>query len=714
MLFTDEILEIELKKYFGYNEFRPYQKEIIQSLLQGKDVLAILPTGAGKSICYQLPALIQTGTAIVVSPLISLMQDQVVSLFKNGIPAAFINSSLTYGDLQTVLHELSDYKLLYVAPERLVETQFLERLKNISISFFVIDEAHCISQWGHSFRTEYRQLTILKQAFPNVPIIALTATATHDVEKDIQNQLAMKTPTLIKGSFDRPNLTIKVNQKGDTEQQLLNFLEKRNNESGIIYCSTRKGVEKTYAFLKISGFSVEKYHAGLSEKERSLAQHVFLHDQVNLMVATVAFGMGIHKPDVRFIVHMDMPKTIEQYYQEIGRAGRDGLPAECMMFYSRQDFVVYNKFLDDLKDDFIRKQTREKTDQMYKFCISLDCRRRELLRYFGENYRLECQGCDNCTNETEQIDGTEIAQKILSCVYRLKQNVGLRLVVEVLCESKRQILLDRGYQTIPTYGALKHLSEQEVRYYVENLIYRNLLQMTQGDYPVLKWTTASNEFIVEKKSIFFKKRVFSEKKIDRKRSQQQVKTSLQYDQLLYESLRNLRQRYAQEEGVPLYVVFSDRSLQEMAVYFPQTKEEFCRINGVGPIKWVKYGNEFLEEIHKFRKTPLHHQREKSLTSLARTSSSMETIKLYLQGKNIEQIIEERQLARSTILSHLVEAIQTGVQVDISSLVSLEKQKAIRSVIDEIGIDALKPIKEKLPEDISYDDIRLVSAFYRQC
>lgn len=413
-LLLEDRLEEELKRYFGYNTFRVYQKEIIQSLLRKEDVLAILPTGAGKSLCYQLPALLQQGTAIVISPLISLMQDQVVSLYKNGISAAFLNSSLLYQDIQSVLQQISDYKLLYVAPERLIDPQFLERLKETTISFFVIDEAHCISQWGHSFRVEYRKLSILKETFPHCPIIALTATATHDVEKDIQVQLAMQNPKIIKGSFDRPNLTIRLEPKIQVDKQLQVFLEQQKNQPGIIYAATRKGVENTFTQLQQAGYAVGRYHAGLSDQEKSVSQHAFLHDQLTLMVATVAFGMGVHKPDIRFIVHLDMPRTIEQYYQEIGRGGRDGLPAECLMLYSTQDFMIYKSFLDDVEDLVIRKQMKLKTESMYRFCTSLKCRRRELLRYFGEYFPQErCGACDNCLEEAEQIDGTVIAQKIL-------------------------------------------------------------------------------------------------------------------------------------------------------------------------------------------------------------------------------------------------------------------------------------------------------------
>jgi ATP-dependent DNA helicase RecQ len=707
-------LEEELKRYFGYNTFRAYQKEIIQALLRKEDVLAILPTGAGKSLCYQLPALLQAGTAIVISPLISLMQDQVVSLYKNDISAAFLNSSLSYHDIQSVLNNISDYKLLYVAPERLVDPQFVERLKETTVSFFVIDEAHCISQWGHSFRVEYRKLSFLKQTFPHCPVIALTATATHDVEKDIQVQLAMRNPTVIKGSFDRPNLTIRLHPRIQVDKQLQAFLEQQGDRPGIIYSATRKGVDNTFEQLQKAGYAVGKYHAGLSEQQRSASQHAFLHDQVTIMVATVAFGMGVHKPDIRYIVHLDMPRTVEQYYQEIGRAGRDGLPAECLMLFGAQDIIIYKSFLEEVEDAEIRKQMKAKTESMYRLCTSLKCRRVELLRYFGESFPQEaCGACDNCLEEAEQVDGAVIAQKILSCVYRLRQNIGIRMVCDVLRGSKNQNIMSRGYDQISTYGLLSELSEQEVRYYVECLLHLRILKLTEGEYPVLKWTESAAAVINGKQAVFFKKRNFKAKKEEKEKMKSRETITLNYDETLFEALRQLRLRTAREEEVPPFVVFNDRALQEMAVYFPQTQQEFVKINGVGPIKWVKYGKKFLELICAHGGSRMPIEREAVVAPLQRRSSLEETVTLYQQGQGLEQIVQIRQLARSTILTHLVEAIQLGSDLNLSSLVPIERQEAIKRVIHEIGAEKLTPIKEKLPPDFTFDEIRLVAAFFRR-
>jgi ATP-dependent DNA helicase RecQ len=704
-------LEEKLKEYFGYNSFRDYQKEIIQGVLDQKDVVAILPTGAGKSLCYQLPALLVEGTAIVVSPLISLMQDQVVSLYKNGISAAFINSSLRQQELSQVIEHLNDYKLIYVAPERLTEVNFLSRLKEAKLSFFVIDEAHCISQRGHSFRQEYRNLGILKKTFPDKPVIALTATATREVEKDLISQLNMKNPVIIKGSFDRPNLTLSIHPKVQSDKQLMRFLEERSGQSGIIYSSTRKGVESTFASLQAAGMKVGRYHAGLPDQERSASQHAFIYDQVEVMVATVAFGMGVHKPDVRFIVHLDMPRTIEQYYQEIGRAGRDGLPADCLMLYGLQDLILYKSFADDLQDPVIQREMKRKTDQLYRLCTSLDCRRKEILNYFGESYfQLGCKTCDNCMEEDNQFDGTLIAQKILSCVYRLRQQVGLRMVIDVLRGSNSQVLLQRNFHLLSTFGILAELSAEELRYYIESLVQMGFLLRTEGEYPILKWTEQSGSIIKDQAKVYFKKKVFIDKKIKpaQKAREQQI---FYYNEPLYQALKELRTGLAAAEKVPPFVVCSDRSLQEMATVFPSNEQEFIKVNGLGPIKWIKYGLQCLAVVSQFASEKPGIR--PAITPLKRSQSSEATASLYQQGESVEMIMKKRDLARSTVLTHLVEAIQQGMDLNIVELVSLETQQAIQQAIAKAGAEKLAPIKELLPESITYDEIRLVVAFHQR-
>lgn len=589
-------LEQQLKKWFGYNAFRPLQQDIIENILKQKDVLTVLPTGAGKSLCYQLPAVISSGTAVVISPLISLMQDQVNQLKKAGISAAYVNSSIPPIVQQDILDNLICYKLLYIAPERLQDSFFLKRLHEAEISFFVIDEAHCISQWGHSFRPDYRTLSLLKTQFSNKPIMALTATATVDVEKDIINALSLKDPYIAKASFDRPNLMIRAERKEKSDAQVKTFLAKHKNESGIIYAATRKNVDMLYDQLKNEGYLIAKYHAGLSENERHEALENFIHDKVQLMVATVAFGMGINKPDVRFVLHYDMPETIERYYQEIGRAGRDGLPASCLMLFSGKELMVYNFFSEEIEDEKLRKEMKRKTERMYAFCNSVQCRRVELLNYFGEKYLAQtCTECDNCVSDESTIDGTIIAQKILSCVKRLQEKFGVRHVIDVLRGSKNSNVLTRGHDQLSTYGLLKDSPEAEVRYYINSLISQGYLKTSSGDYPVLQCTETSLQALKGDCNILFRKKIFKEI------LEKAAKTTLAYNQELFDILRKLRLNLARENNIPPYVIFNDKTLYEMATYFPKTDNEFLSINGVGSQKLAQYGTIFLEEINAFCK-----------------------------------------------------------------------------------------------------------------
>jgi ATP-dependent DNA helicase RecQ len=588
-------LEEHLKALFGYNGFRHCQKQIISMLLEHKDVLAILPTGAGKSICYQLPAMLMPGITVVISPLISLMQDQVVALYKNGIPAAFLNSSLPPDEIQQLLQNLSSVKLLYIAPERLSDPVFIQHLQNTTVSLFAIDEAHCISQWGHSFRQEYRQLTLLKATFPNAPIIALTATATKEVEQDIIAQLAMKQPDVIKVSFDRPNLTFHIQEKTAPMDQLRAFLHKHPGKSGVIYAATRKKVDEIYECLHQEGFNPGKYHAGLSDAERSQRQQEFIYGQCLIMVATVAFGMGIHKPDIRFVVHMDMPKSIEQYYQEVGRAGRDDLPSECLMLYSTQEITIYNLFLNQITDVTVRQTTRAKTEQMLSLCRSSGCRRKELLRYFGENYPAkQCNGCDRCLGTSELIDESIIAQKILSCVFRLRQSFGIKYLIDVLKGAKTKPIFDKGHDRLSTYNLMPEYSEEDLRYYITMLIEQGYLERSEGDYPILRWTTASPKVISGELKFLISKR-------SKNKKSQKKRRDLECDQALFSQLSQLRQTFAQKARVPAFVVFGDKSLIEMAKSLPTTQEEMLQINGVGPVKWERYGRAFLDVILRYKR-----------------------------------------------------------------------------------------------------------------
>lgn len=709
-------LENDLKRFFGYNEFRHNQKEIISAILKRQDVLAILPTGAGKSICYQLPAMMMPGLAVVVSPLISLMQDQVLSLTKNGIPAAFLNSSLYAQDMHMVLNNMQAYKLLYVAPERLADKTFLERLQKIDVSFFAIDEAHCISQWGHSFRPDYRQLSLLKTAFPKANIIALTATATQDVQKDIISQLVMQTPYIEKASFNRPNLTLLIDYKENEKISLCQFLKKHVNESGIIYAATRKKVDETHQMLSDLGFTVGKYHAGMTDSERTTAQHHFVYGKINLIVATVAFGMGIHKPDIRFIVHVDMPRSIEQYYQEIGRAGRDGLPAECLMLYSAKDKEIYDYFLKDIEEKSVRESVKAKTDAMYSLCRTGYCRRKWLLGYFGEKYPADvCNNCDNCLNYVDDMDATIDAQKILSCVYRLQQGFGIKYVIDVLRGSRNKNILERRHDSLSTYGLMRDQSEGDLLLVINALLDQGYLKRSEGDYPLLQWTERSREVTSGATKMMIRRfKSFSERIVRRNQNTNDTIES-DYNPKLFKELVALRTEWATNTQVPPFVVFGDRTLMEMAFRYPTTRESMLGINGLSLTKWEKYGQSFVDCIQAFCNT--YPDTAKTQTKrpmfLETSPSSVESARLFRLGQSIAQIAQQRKLSPGTILDHLVEQITLGADLDISALVPASRQESINQAITAVGLEKLRPIKEALPEDFTYEEIKLVAAFKRR-
>ncbi|MFH1429798.1 MAG: DNA helicase RecQ, partial [Candidatus Margulisiibacteriota bacterium] len=705
-------LEDSLKAAFGYNNFLPYQKEIISHILDQEDVLGILPTGSGKSLCYQLPAVLMPGTAIVVSPLISLMQDQVASLDKQGIKAAFLNSSLDGWEINRLLQSIDQYKLLYIAPERFASKHFVEKLKQSKISFFVVDEAHCISQWGHSFRPEYRQLSILKTEFAGKPIAAFTATATPEVAQDIAGQLMPGTSRTIQGSFDRPNLTIRINDKINMNEQLLTFLNHNKDRSGIIYAATRKLVDQTHQLLSEQGFSVEKYHAGLAQNERNRAHRLFMNDDVRTMVATVAFGMGIHKPDVRFVFHLNMPKNVEQYYQEIGRAGRDGLPAECLMLYSAQDLVLQKRLLEDVPDEAVRAQLRRKTEQMFALCGSLNCRRAEILHYFSEDYGKEkCQGCDNCLDKIDLVDGTIIARKILSCVRQLQGRFGINYVANVLSGSKRKEIFSNDHDRISSYDQLNDCSRRDIQHYIFSLINMGYLLVTDGQYPLLQLTTKSGEILQYNKQIDFRKKIHTNsrlKEID----------FADYDKDLFNELVILRKEIANANNVPPFVVFHDRTLIEMSYYFPQNGEQLSGINGVGPQKVSQYGEKFMAAIRAYcQKKGLSSripqrkfktQKEKNTI----TDTIIQTHNLLKSRKSIQEIAQMRSLAVSTISSHVAVLIEHGKYDDIQALLSPEKIKQIQAAIERVGDNTLSPIKAELGDDFTWDELRLAVAYHK--
>lgn len=608
-----------LKQSFGFAAFRPLQEEIIGDVMAGRDVFALLPTGGGKSLCFQLPALMLPGLTVVVSPLISLMKDQVDALQASGIPATFLNSALAQGEGRKRLRGLhqGEYRLLYAAPERLMLSGMLEDLKKWNVSLVAIDEAHCISEWGHDFRPEYRQLSELRDHFPGVPILALTATATERVREDIVRQLRLETARPYVASFNRPNLTYRITPKAQPYRQVLDFIRQRPGESGIVYCFSRKSAESVAARLNENGIKALPYHAGLTPKQRERSQEQFLRDEVRVIAATVAFGMGINKPNVRYVIHYDLPKNIEGYYQETGRAGRDGLPSECLLLFSAADVVKQTGFIDEKTDEQEQQIAREQLRQMVHYAESSDCRRATLLRYFGETWSHgPCGGCDNCMEPRETFDGTLLAQKFLSCVVRVRQKTGfsfgLNHVVDVLCGAETELIRKWGHHTVSTYGIGKELKKNQWQAVGRELIRQGLLRQTPGKFSVVELTPEGAAALKERRQMMLTQieEPKREKREKRKRSGE-----IPCDEGLFERLRILRRRIADERDVAAYIIFSDVALREMANRYPETHEEFATISGVGKQKLEQYAEPFLDEIAAYLRTYPRQVFEDSLTVL---------------------------------------------------------------------------------------------------
>ena len=587
-----------LNDIFGYQSFRPYQEEIINRLIAGEDAFVLMPTGGGKSLCFQIPALHRSGIAIVVSPLISLMKDQVDALRVNGVRAACYNSSLGVVESRQVLAQLhgGQLDLLYVAPERLLSADFLERLRSFKVSLFAIDEAHCVSQWGHDFRPEYTGLGRLRNIFPAVPMVALTATAEKQTRLDIIHHLNLQNSHQVIASFDRPNIRYTVIDKAKPYLQLTAFLDSRRDESGIVYCLSRKRVDEVAEKLRQEGLKAAPYHAGLPAAERKQTQESFIRDDLQIVVATVAFGMGIDKPNVRFVVHYDLPKNLESYYQETGRAGRDGLPAEALLLFGYGDIAIGRGLIEKGGNPEQKRIEIHKLNAMVAFAESGTCRRRALLGYFGETLEKDCGNCDICLNPPERYDASEDARKALSCVYRVGQRFGIGHVIEVLRGAKTQRIYDLRHDQLSTYGIGQEKNQDHWSHLLRQLIHCGYLEQDIGNYSVLKLTEAARPLLRgETELTITKPRVKPGRK---KRSERKI-VGLEYDQELFNQLRVLRKQIADRDGVPPYVVFGDASLAEMAATLPTDQDAFLQINGVGKAKLQRYGHEFMEEIIGF-------------------------------------------------------------------------------------------------------------------
>lgn len=687
-----------LESYFGYRSFRTGQEQAIRSVLDGENTICVMPTGGGKSICYQIPALVLPGTTIVISPLISLMKDQVDSLLQVGIPATFINSSLSFSETNERMHEAMQgkYKLLYIAPERLESRDFIEDLKNMDIPLVAVDEAHCISQWGHDFRPSYRHIQQMAHSLPQKPIVlALTATATPKVREDICSLLKIDEENTIITGFERVNLSFSVIKGQDRIKYLLDYIKKNEKEAGIIYAATRKNVDQLYERLRKENINVARYHAGMGDVERVREQERFLQDKASVMVATSAFGMGIDKSNIRYVLHFQLPKNMESYYQEAGRAGRDGLESECVLLHSSQD-VQIQRFLIDQSSERNRMQAElEKLQQMVDYCHTENCLQEFILKYFGETETEPCGRCSNCTDNRTSIDVTKEAQMVMSCVIRMGQRFGKTLTAQVLTGSKNKKVTEMGFDKLTTYGILKDQGAKEVSDFIEFLISQELIAIEQGAYPTLYVSLKGKDILLGKQQVH------------RRESAKVIKVS--NADPLFEELREVRKMIAEAEKVPPFMIFSDASLKDMCAKLPQTSEHLLQVSGVGEHKLQKYGLEFIQAIRLFcEANPEYHSEivsektePKKSVKKAVGDSHLETYKLYQDHLSIYEMAEKRNLAISTVENHLIQCAQQGMDIDFLRLIPAEYVPLIENAVEEAGRERLKPIKELLPEEVSY-------------
>jgi len=711
-----------LQKYFGYSAFRHQQEAIIQHILNGQDVMALMPTGGGKSLCYQLPAVLLNGLTIVISPLIALMKDQVDSLNVSGIPAAFLNSAQNPEEQRQLVEKLrnNQIRLLYLAPERLfgAENKLVPFLKTLNVVQIAIDEAHCISSWGHDFRPEYLMLAQLKTEFPNVPVIALTATADKLTQKDILEKLNLNKPKVFVSSFNRANITYRVIPKKNSFQQLVNFLNERKDESGIIYCLSRKSTEDLADDLKAGGFSAEAYNAGLSNETKVRNQEAFLRDEVKIIVATIAFGMGINKSNVRYVVHIDLPKNIEGYYQETGRAGRDGLASEALLLYSPGDAGKLQHFARIEGNEAQSRIMLNKLNDMVRYCQLQSCRRQYLMNYFDEAFPPNCGSCDVCLTEFKRFDGTLIAQKALSAVARLNERFGINYVIDFLRGSKSEKIRDE-HKNLKTYGIGADISKPDWQRYIRELLTMGYLQMGGDEYPIVKLTDQSAAVLKGLQKVEF---IESE-------TVEETHTHIQappHEAELLSRIKRVRNDIAQNENVPAYIIVSDATLVEMATYLPQSLDELRLISGFGDVKLARYGRELLQPVKDYAKekgleskiaykSPKRERKTKTDRSANAdqqikkskvNDTKMDTFTMYRQGKTVAEIAALRSLATNTIEGHLSHFIESG-EIDVLEIVPQEKIPAIKDAVESYGSQMLSPLKQILGDNYSYGEIKAV-------
>lgn len=705
-----------LKDKFGYESFRFNQEEIISTILQKQDAFVLMPTGGGKSLCYQIPALLFPGLTVVISPLIALMKDQVDALRLNGIKAAYLNSSLSPEEASSIYNELEhdNIKLLYIAPERLFsnDQKFIGFLKKMKVSLFAIDEAHCISHWGHDFRPEYRMLSSLKKEFKTIPIIALTATADQLTRDDILDKLQLEEAKIFISSFNRPNIHYHILPKRGMYENLVNYLQSHRDDSGIIYVLSRNSTEVLAGKLARDGFSALPYHAGLNNEHRKKNQDLFIKDEVKIIIATIAFGMGINKSNVRFVIHADLPKNIESYYQETGRAGRDGLKSEAILYYSGGDVIKLKKFAEVENNPEQSRIMLRKLSQMAVLCETNVCRRKTILNYFGETAPDHCEGCDICLNIQEKFDGTIIAQKALSAVARLENRFGLAYVIDFLRGSKSEKIRS-AHKNLKTYGVGNDISKDQWYKYFHDLISLGYLKQTGNEYPILTLTEKSPIVLRGKEKIFLIKNI-AQKEV--------AQSEIPYEKELLDKLKIIRNKWARLENVPSYLIFSDATLLELATYLPQTLEEIRKISGFGAVKLARYGQPFLNVVTDYcknkslssrisNKIPKRERRTKAEREVE-TDTKVTSYNLFKNGRTIPEISKLRGLSTATIEGHLAFYVQND-KLKITDLITEEKISRIVTAIKKHGAYPLASLKEKLGEDISYGEIRVMIGYLKR-
>jgi ATP-dependent DNA helicase RecQ len=711
-----------LKKYFGYSEFRPLQEETIKTVVAGRDAFLLMPTGGGKSLCYQLPAVLLDGLTVVVSPLIALMKDQVDQLNALGIPATFLNSSLEASETEDRVRKLKrgEYKLLYVAPERLVMTGFLGFLDRLNVRLFAIDEAHCISEWGHDFRAEYRQLSIIKKRWPKVPLIAMTATATKRVEKDILTELGLRDPHRAQASFNRPNLAYTVRPKVKHFKELLDFLKQHKGDSGIIYCFSRNGAEELATALKTEGFRALPYHAGLDQQTRIRNQEKFSRDKVEIICATIAFGMGINKSNVRFVVHYDLPKSLAGYYQETGRAGRDGLPADCLLFFGLGDQTKQIIFIEEKPTEAERVHAREELDRMVAYAQSRICRRVALLGYFHEVFEgVPCGACDNClvSGSQDMFDATREAQMFLSCMMRVQQSFGAGHIIEILRGSESEKIFNWRHNKLSTYGIGKSHSADEWKWIAAELQRLEYIRPDHNHHSVLRLMPKGADVLKGKTKVSI---YYSPK---RPKAQREKEGALAApNESLFQELRELRKRIAEHQSVPPYVVFSDLSLKQMSSIIPLDVPALLKISGVGETKAERYGTEFLTVIRQYANEnpnlePIEPPKMPMIAEMdGATETARVTAKMMRDGLTPKQVAKERDLTLSTVEAHLALAVADGFADLMPRLVSEPRRALLQAAFESIGWEVLKPVMEhlveKYPENkFEYAELRYVRSYH---